>query len=63
MRLPAWLYRRLEGVYLDERQRRGRESRERLAEQDRRIRYYHDWARWAHQLGHHFPGCPFAGCR
>lgn len=61
MRLPDWLFRRLGRVYLDERQRRDRVARERMREQDRRIRYFYDWARTAHQLGQCFPGCPFAG--
>ena len=59
--MPDWLYRRLERVYLDERQRRQRRDREIAAEQDRRVRYYYNWARTAHQLGQCFPRCPYAG--
>lgn len=63
MKLPDWLFRRLERAYLAESRRRQEESRRRLAEEDRRVRYFYDWARFGHQMGHHFPDCPYAGCR
>lgn len=61
MRLPDWLYRRLERVYLDEHRRRGVEARRRLAEEDRRVRYFYMWARFRHDHRQCIPECPYAG--
>lgn len=61
-RIPDWLYRRLERLYLNERASRQRESQQKLAEQDRRIRYYYSWARFMHAHKQCMPDCPYKGC-
>lgn len=51
MRWPGWAYRRLERVYLDQRQLRRREQREAVEAEDRRYRAFCAREQEAHDSG------------
>lgn len=61
MRLPGWAYRRLEHVYLDQRQLRRREQREAVEAEDRALRAWAAREHEAHDSGQ--CGGAAAGCR
>lgn len=61
MRWPGWAYRRLERVYLDQRQIRRREEREAVEAEDRALRAWAERAHEAHDSG--MCGGAAAGCR
>jgi hypothetical protein len=60
MRLPDWLFARLERVYLAESRRRKAEARTALDEQDRRVRAFYAALLAAHEAG--ACGGPSSGC-
>lgn len=49
VRLPDWAWRRLERAYFDQRAIRQRELRAEVERQDRILRQWGMWARFAHQ--------------
>lgn len=61
MRWPGWAYRRLERVYLDQRQIRRREQRETVEAEDRALRAWAAREHEAHDSGR--CGGAAAGCR
>lgn len=65
MRLPDWIYARMERVYLDQRAIRRREANQRMAEDDRRLREWADRKSIEHDMGTcggAAAQCPFVPC-
>lgn len=60
MRLPTWLYRRLDDLVRRERSRRERETARRLTERDHRLRAWANQALVAHNAGRCVDQCPYA---
>lgn len=60
MRLPDWLYRRLEKVVRAERIRRERETQRRIVQRDRDLRAWANLALVAHNAGRCLDRCPYA---
>jgi hypothetical protein len=65
MRLPDWLYTRVQHVYLTEKHARDREAHERAEADDRALRAWADRMRDAHNMGTcggAVNRCPFVPC-